>query len=284
MRKAQQATTMTSTNSQERERSRKLGRPRKKKSPSSRGKTRNECNSDLKISVHPSSLDPKGKEYIPELIPNHPKSNGLVRFKVSERWFPFARSSRVSRKVPFIDYRGCIHSTSVGVWICTSHQLLATIASTVFKRLRKVEVRKPKKKRTKLDLLFKVSLLYAITLDSYWFMRALELLKRNNSKALMSHYYHKLMGSNKRFLFDQACQNALWFQSRALVPRVIPTHEHLIALYQRRSGAKAVPTFAVTLQLNKELFDWGQVFLSSKEEVMSLKFPPYGKEFQIFQR
>jgi hypothetical protein len=232
-----------------------------------------------------SSGKPKGVSYQPEIIPNHPKSNGLVRFKISEKWFPSARSSRVCRKVPFIDHRGCIHSASVGVWMCTSQQLLATITSTIFKRLRSVEMKKPRKKRVKFDLLFKVSLTYALTLDTYWFIRALELLKRNNSRALLNHYYRKHMGSNKRFLFDQACQNALWLQSRALVPRAIPTHDRLIASYLQRSGAKAVPTFAVTLQLNNELFNWGQVFLSSKEEMMSLRNPTFMvKDSQIFQR
>jgi len=287
VRQAQREETMMAKPSfPERTRSRKLGRPRKKKSPSVRDVSRNECNSDFKISVYQSStLDSKAKEYTPELIPNHPKSNGLVRFKISERWFPSARSSRVSRKVPFIDYQGRIHSTSIGVWMCTSQQLLATITSTVFKRLRKVEMKKPKKKRTSLDLLFKISLLYSIELDTYWFTRCLELLKRNNSKALLSHYYRRLkVGSNKRFLFDQACKNALWLQSRALVPRVIPTPSQLAVSHQRSSGPKGVLMFSVTLQLNKELFNWGQVFLSSKEEVMSLKLPPYGKDFQIFQR
>jgi len=243
--------------------SKRIGRSRKKKKPSDRPAGRNECLSDNRISVRNlAPSDKRGQAYKPVRVLDSPKSNGLVRFKISTRWFQFARSKQVLRAVPFIDYRGFIHSVSVCYWKCTSPQLFATILSTVYKRLKAGERKVIFKYRVKPKQLFEIALLYTITLDSYWLTRTLEILKRRKSGVLARHIYWKKtnVGSNKRFLFDQASLNALWLQSRVHAPRVTPTPNALILKYQARTPHNVAPLWSVTSCLNRFMYDWSLPF------------------------
>jgi hypothetical protein len=243
---------------------RKIGRSRKKKTPSSRPVSgRNECLSANRILVRNlAPSDKRGQAFVPYKVQDRPKSNGLVRFKQSLAWMQFSRSKKALRAVPFIDHRGFIHSVAVCYWKCTSPQLFATILSTVYKRLHAGERKVIFKYRVKPKLLFEIALLYTITLDSYWLTRTMELLKRRNLAVLVKHIYWKKnnVGSNKRFLFDQASLNALWLQSRVFAPRVTPTPNALILKYQARVPLNVAPLWSVTSCLNRFMYDWACAF------------------------
>lgn len=159
-------------------------------------------------------------------FPRNPASNGLVRFRLSEKWFPGA--SKRDASIPFIDHTGHIHALSLGTWRCSPPQLFATISSTVHKRLMAVTRHQNKKKRCNLDWLFKISLVYTITNNDSFFRRCLSMLKSMDPNIRKFVYYHiKNLDANRRFLYDQALNCALWFQSRVRKcrPRVMSTRD-----------------------------------------------------------
>lgn len=160
-------------------------------------------------------LGKRWTEYSVGKIPHHPVSNGLVRFRYSKNWFD-ARFRKEQYAVPFIDHKGHIHATPVGVWVCRPSDLFATICSTVSKRLYALNRRLKRKKRCPPDLLFRIALLYSIDNNDSWFRRCRAMITSNRSRQLRRfvYRYEKHLDANRRFLYDQAQSRALWFQSR----------------------------------------------------------------------
>jgi len=241
-----------------------VGRPRSGKDNRMRRKygvdtPDNMCKRENVISVRAGTQrnSALGDEHKPPIVPSKPFSNGLVRFKSSKLWAGNLSSREEMKSVPFIDHLGFIHSSAICLWKCDSRQLLATIASTVFKRL-KGRVRKlPFHARPKPNLLFRAALVYSLTLNTYWFKRFSELLIRN-SKNLKNHLYYGIsnMDYNKRLLFDQASMNALWLQSR-----VRKCTLRVMSNIDMNLKPSATPIGeSVVSRANKCLSDWGSVF------------------------
>jgi hypothetical protein len=179
---------------------------------------RNRCFRESIVTVRLVPTSTKGwEEYNAETIPKVPVSNGLVRFRVSTRWCGGSTARQRWHHIPFIDRHGLIHATSVARWHCSAPQLLATITSTVFKRLWGRTRHGPHKYRPSANLLYRVAQQYAITNDDSFYKRCLSMLLRGHRKQLSQFVYYKLkrLDANNRFLYDQALHGALWFQSRA---------------------------------------------------------------------
>jgi len=171
--------------------------------------------------VHPSPPRKGMKVYTPNRVPSIPESNGLVRYKASQRWYCTHQAKRRDRCVPYIDRNGLIHAHVVSTWKCTSYQLYATIASTVYKRLKSVVRSIRPKDRTRPNLLMKIAALYAIDNNDSWYNRCLAMIFQSKRKQLLAHVYRMIhtVDENKRFLLDQVFHNTLWFQSRSRRPR-----------------------------------------------------------------
>lgn len=194
-------------------------RKRKSDLSSGKGPLRNSCYSEEKLAVRLRFNPGRGwTEYTPPIIDRIPKKPfGLVRFKVSENWYASWRLRKSHMVVPFIDHEGFIHATASCIWRCTEPQLLATIVSTVLKRLRNVVHNQHHKYRANPDLLAKIGRYYSITNDDSFFRRCLAMIRqRVKTKHLRDFVYYKIkhMDENKRFLFDQVHYATLWLQSR----------------------------------------------------------------------
>jgi hypothetical protein len=161
-------------------------------------------------------------EYKPTIVSPRPESNGLVVFRISERWTLDARSKRTLRAVPYIDRNGLIHATTVCWWRCSSYQLYATIVATVYKRLKHLVsgIHNRKKRCKDTNLLLKIALHYSATNDDSWYKRCLAMLYGTN-KNLLSFVYYKIksVDANKGFLYDQALNNASWFKRHSRFSR-----------------------------------------------------------------
>lgn len=182
--------------------------------------SRNYCVRSLDERPNVRFLQTGGEVYEAPTLSLHPSSNGLVRFKESKRWYISAYARRMYN-VPYIDYCGRIHATTVGRWYCEPEQLFATLVATVYKRLVGNCARNNlKKRRPRNDLLFQASLLYVIKKDSSFFLRVLCMLSRRQYTELRKYlcFVKHRLDANKRFLYGQACQSASWLQHRTRRP------------------------------------------------------------------
>jgi len=199
-------------------RPRRVGRS-KQKADRVRDGTVNRCYDEHKTNVRIGSQPGDGWEpYLAPKINSVPKKSiGLVRFKVSDAWFRPARPKKAYRNIPYIDSEGFIHAQAIYVWRCSAPQLLATIMSTVHKRLMGITRNQDRKKRCNMDLLFKISAYYTITNNDSFLRRCLIMMyKTINIKDIRRFVYQKInnMDANRRFLYDQVGYPTLWFQSR----------------------------------------------------------------------
>lgn len=204
-------------------------------------------------------------QYIPQHFSSRPERHPLVAFKDSEVWSHGLNSKRVRRAVPYIDKRGFIHAITLCTWVSTAPQLLATITATVFKRLTRKFRHYSFRERPKPNDLFKVALLYSLTSDDYWFTRTLEILKR--TPKVLSHLYRKThkLDANTKVLYDQACQNALWFQSRVRKPnRVHCPKLNCLMCLKRPNLCHMAPygpgSPATDYSVMKNLKSWAEIF------------------------
>lgn len=156
--------------------------------------------------------------FTPEFIPRYPESNGLVRFKVSNKLFIGKKQPTSGMFLPFINKIGLITNHFLGIWKCSYHDLFCTLIATVYKRLRSRFYEKSGNNRklrySDLDL-YKVAFLYVSSNDQQWFLRTYGLMK-TNPKALKNHLYYKIsqMDNNIRFLYAQMQNCISWVQSR----------------------------------------------------------------------
>jgi hypothetical protein len=204
----------------------------------------------------------KSVVFVPPSYPSVPKADGFAAYKVSERWATGLRSACRWRIVPYIDRLGQIHSTAISRWRCTGTQLMATIVSTVFKRLQGRYRHYIFKLRPKPNDLFKIAMIYTLTNDDYWFRRTLEIL--NRSRDVGKHLYRKLMqlDANTKVLYDQACKNALWFQSRIRKPNHVKCPQIFdLACHERKHLAhKGLSSFVSDYSVNLSLKLWADVY------------------------
>lgn len=261
-----------------------LGR-RAPKSKRNRGNTKNRCFRESVVSVRlVSPSTPGWVQYNAEIVPRTPASNGLVRFRTSTKWCDGSTAPQQWHHIPYIDKFGQIHATSVARWRCSAPQLLATITSTVFKRLWGRTRRGPYKYRPNAQLLYQVAQYYAITNDDSFFRRFLAMLCRHRFKEIRKFVYYNLkhLDANNRFLYDQALHGALWFQSRLRrSPRRVLSNQ-MIEIQRDETTHKV--GVSLRCHFDKQTVAWARVY-SGPDARPSIKtvVPPLGKGQSVFR-
>jgi hypothetical protein len=175
-------------------------------------------------SVVPSG-DPRFAEYRPfELESSKPDHQIGVWIRSSERWAD-GFSLRKVRQIPYIDRLGLITGHSLGTWRCSARQFVATMTSTVAKRLEKYCRQKNSNHVVDKNLgrIIRASYLYMVTGNKYFWDRILhfsrDLEKRGN---LIHKYSLKLlckMDVSTRFVYSQVISQTNWLLFRARRPR-----------------------------------------------------------------
>lgn len=197
-----------------------------------------------------------------EIVPKQPVSNGLVRFKMSDRWYRGSTSAKKWHLVPFIDKIGRVHATSVGSWMCHPAQLLATTVSTVFKRLLSRCRHFSRDKRPSMHLLFRVAAYYCVTNDDSFFNRSSAMLFKASPRDLSKFVYRKekRLSKTNRFLLDQLHFVNLWLKSR--VGRC-PARDLLTGLtIGTRAHRQPQGLGAVRFLFDLEVSRWASIFAS----------------------
>jgi hypothetical protein len=195
------------------------------------------------VSVFRDAPNASYKRYIPCFIPRNPRSNGLVRFKISDKWMGIGRGPSgasldcftqakrgttlairhqhiAGHVLPLISKTGRILPHALGVWKCRPNELLTTLVSTVFKRLQKQKWKRYKNKKVVSDhQLFKLAFIHVLFPLENYFDIGYGLFK-NNPKSLSRYLYKILLSVDEsiRFLFAQLSKSSSWVQHKASRP------------------------------------------------------------------
>jgi hypothetical protein len=161
------------------------------------------------------SKSSKGEE-LPKLdFPKFPVSTWLFRIKSSIKSVNHRKEKCFLYDVPYVNSQGDITNTYLGQWYTTPSSFLQSLSATIFERL-KVRFRHHYlSKANKLNVLTRISMLYAITGNSYIFVRILRTLFQNwrhGTRFLNS--CESDCCSTYRFCISQMSQNIRWLQSR----------------------------------------------------------------------
>jgi hypothetical protein len=179
--------------------------------------------------------------YTPCYIPRYPRSNGLVRFKMSNAWMGTQRRGpdsasldhntwakrgttfgipdhRIGHALPLISKNGAILPYTIGVWKCRPNELLTTLVSTIYKRLQKqkwIHYRYKRWKGPSEGQMLRLAFIGALYPDKNYFSIAYGLFK-NNPRGMVKYIYkiYKQMDESIRFLFGQLSKSSLWLQHR----------------------------------------------------------------------
>jgi hypothetical protein len=160
----------------------------------------------------------------PRLIPQ-PQSTKLLRWRGSERWASMEGTAKVAtRAMPFVTREGYVSYSGVYYTKCSSYQWFSSVVSTVYDRLmarRRRWSRGGKKKVRGGDLNLQIALVYVLTMDAGFLIRAMECQKRSDSQARNLVYYKtRHMDEPTRFWYDQSREFAgSWLQHRSKTPR-----------------------------------------------------------------
>jgi len=221
------------------------------------------------VNVHLGKVKPnQDKLHVPVLLPDNGNSNGLFKFRTSKTWMTGIRSAKSVCKVPYIDKQGEIHATSICYWRCDATQLYASVTSTVYKRLVGMSRTVPYKKRCARDLLLKIALVYSLENDECWFRRCKAMLGKAKDLRNFVYGFMKRMDQNKRFLFDQAQQVALWFQFRSRLPRRRDRSTIVCANADNfETVAKGLEVSKLEHKLSEIFAKWCSIFRTSYGEI-----------------
>jgi len=193
--------------------------PKRKRKRDTRSHSAREYHTSIVIAAEPPTM--QHERYSPMVLPRYPDSNGLVRFKISNKWIGGEHATS-GMYVPLINKIGLITPRYLGIWKCSYHDFFTTLVSTIYKRLSRsmwVYWRRAKCRPTDFQL-YQVAFIYASEQNDYWFKRTYGLLK-HNPLALVSHIYKKIctMDAPIRFLYAQMQQCISWVQHRSPLGR-----------------------------------------------------------------
>lgn len=151
----------------------------------------------------------------------------------STRWLPGSTTKVAVRGQPQID-KGGHATTSLLMWKCSSAQWFSTLAKDVYWRLRKrLNKGKSTKKHYSRDLLGRIAIYYATTMNDSGLERLSRCNNRKVTRRLLEYLLHK-MDENQWFLYGQMCQSILWLQSRGN-PRAKSIKKTILPYYRRIS-------------------------------------------------
>jgi len=168
----------------------------------------------------------KGIEWKVKSIPVKRSHTKALNILTSKSWIDCSILPTGRFELPFIDRWGKFTGTSIYSCNMLPQQAIATIVSTIFRRL-KFWVLSHKcpihKMHIRQDLLLRVAALYAFTKNTYFMNRIIFLLKnlQKNYKTISSiaHNFATKIDNNTWFVFCQVCSQTNWLTSRALRPR-----------------------------------------------------------------
>lgn len=197
-------------------------------------------------------------EYNACIIPGHPKSNGIVRFKISDNWSNVKGmdgSKRSGRTLYRINDKGEITNDVLGYWKSTPSQLFATYLSTTYKRLsyRFHKMNRDTKKKVKDDDTFLIAF-FTVIYGNCFLRRCAGMVKhspRNLSKFL---YFHKNNADEStRFLLGQCIFRHSWLQHHTVKPVCAKSANLRCVPGMRRPIARLLPPVreVVNIRLNE---------------------------------
>lgn len=130
----------------------------------------------------------------------------------SERWCPGVDSKNRLRVIPYIMKSGHISGSSLLTWKCTAAQWFATTVRAVIERIRHRNVVMKRSKYKKQRHLTEIALFYVLT-NSDQLLERLLCCHRRGFRSLIT-YLKNTLDDKMRFCYDQALQDALWFELR----------------------------------------------------------------------
>jgi len=148
-----------------------------------------------------------------------------ISIKSSIRWIDAFKTPNGGLHVPYIDELGRITGHVLYKWSCDPRSLVATVISTIAKRLLKYCYRHNFHRNIKkhYQSLIGAAAYYAITKDSHFWDRILffsrNLEKRGNLIHKLRLYHSSKWSDHKRFVLSQVIFQTHWLLSRVLRPR-----------------------------------------------------------------
>jgi len=155
--------------------------------------------------------------------------NGLrkkaLSIRNSLRWIDTFKTPNGGLNVPFIDELGRITGHTLCKWSCDPRSLVASVISTIAKRLMKYCLRHNKFRivRQNLRPIVGAAAYYAMTKDSHFWDRILYFARNLADRGTLIHrlrlFYSSKWSDHKRFVISQVIFQTHWLLSRELRPR-----------------------------------------------------------------
>lgn len=149
----------------------------------------------------------------------------------STRWFLRQNWPTYRRPIPlpYIQKSGKLSMSAIAIWNAYPEQIVASVSSTVYLRLKKLLTKRHgKKNMTALrDVTFRCASLYAITHNDWLIDRFLGILRRKplEGKKVVKKLLHSVLcnlGENERFVYNQIYFQISWLTFRSKRPRDKP--------------------------------------------------------------
>jgi len=148
-----------------------------------------------------------------------------ISIKSSLRWIDTFKTPNGGLYVPYIDELGRITGHVLYKWSCDPRSLVATVISTVAKRLLKYCYRHNINRIVKKHLrpIVGAAAYYVITKDSHFWDRILFFARNLEKRGTLIHrlrlFYSSKWSDHKRFVISQVTFQTHWLLSRVLQPR-----------------------------------------------------------------
>jgi len=155
----------------------------------------------------------------PKVRSPHPRRIEGMATRTSTRWFQVKESKKIFTPVPYVTNSGKFSISTLCFWNTYPEQIIASLTSTVYQRLRGLVGKRHGFRCLKhyRETLFKIAAYYTVTHDDYFMDRVLGILKRKARKQAhnLLHFAVSTMDENIRFVYDQICSQILWLSFRA---------------------------------------------------------------------
>jgi hypothetical protein len=201
--------------------------------------------------------DGNGPDYLPALLNRDTPFRKGISIRSSVRWLDTFNTPNGGLAVPYIDRLGRFTGQVIYKWSCDPRSLIATVVSTIAKRLVDHARRHNKwyivKKRLK-DLL-SAAAYYAFTKNSYFWDRVLcfsrDLEKYKKPLNSLRIFFTSKWDENKRFVYSHVIFQTKWLLFRVFRPR--DKSQFLDSKTGRWSNPSECPSKLVTTNTMREI-------------------------------
>lgn len=169
--------------------------------------------------------DSSGPEYYPRLLDRDCLRQKAVRIRSSTRWIDTYKTPNGGLNVPFIDKLGKFTGFHCYKWSCEPQSLIATVVSTISKRIMEYAHRHNKAHivMQNRQRLVDAAAYYAFTKNVYFWNRVLFFVRNLKENGNLIHklrlFFSSKWDDNKRFVYGHVTFQTKWLLLRALVPR-----------------------------------------------------------------